>query len=370
VTLEYFASIPFLNEFIRQIAYKDLNLYIILPDKPIPSFQSPNQSINFYSYKKTTGVFGYLYKVVTIIKLGIKIYRQKGYSCIVGFSQLGIILSWVLKILFPKIALVYLNDELWYNDYEKKLSYYPLKMLEKISTKYSDLVVTQDEIRGKFLSILNGISYKKILYLPNSRIGRAKLCNSTYLHSRIGVSTEKKIILWIGAVIEGSGARNIAKQAERWPEDFILVFHSRSGIKSLYNSKILEYNRKNNIFINEFELTYDTLPDIYSSTYIGIAYYFDKGINSRLICYSSGKINSFLQYGVPVITSSLIGLKWVEKTGAGICVNNIIEASSAIKKIKKNYEEYTKKACTTFDSNLKIDNYMSEILKRIHLLIN
>lgn len=368
VPVEYFASIPFLIEFITSLSAQEVCVDILSPDRLDPVFELENDFIKIHSYQRKSGIIGNIYNLYSIFKLAKKLHGTARFSCIIGFSQFGIISSWFVKLIHRNVGLVYLNDELWFNDYEKSLSYYPLKFFEKKASRNADFTVTQDSVRGKLLSCINQINRERIFFLPNSRLGQSGFRSSIYLHQKISARPDKKIILWIGAVSDGDGALELALESNEWCDDYLMVFHFRSQKLTPYKKKILAHSGKGNVHVIEGDFSYAELPDVFSSAHIGIAYYPDRGINARYICRSSGKINSFLQCGVPCIVSNLAGLLWVEKSGSGKCIDDIYGVTAAIKTIEDDYRNYSRNACDTFDSELSIDKPLSELVERIHVL--
>ena len=361
IPVGYFASIPFVMEMIKTFVANDFYIDILTVDKLDPHFsiQDEHISIKYIEKKRTfVGRIRHLYEIVRRVR---ELEDKSKYKIVFGFSQIGIITTWFAS-LFSDIRYIYLNDELWFNDFEKNIYYYPLKYAEIVASRNAIFTITQDIMRGRLLSRINNLDFNKLKYLPNSRVGCGIVQRSYYLHEMIGCCRSKKLILWIGAVSEGDGALELVEQSKEWSDDYILVFHFRSQTLSPYKEKIMAYHKKMNVHILTGDFSYDELPAVFSSAHIGIAYYPDRGINARYIGYSSGKINSFLQHGVPCVVSDLIGLHWVGKTGSGVCVNDISEVSQAIATIDNNYESFSKSAASTFDSLLSIDDSMSELV--------
>jgi hypothetical protein len=361
IPLSYFASIPFLMEMIKSFVANGFYIDILTVDELDPCFSIQDERISIkYIEKKRTfvGRIRHLYEIVRIVR---KLDDKCKYKMIFGCSQMGVITTWFAS-LFSDIRYIYLNDELWFNDFVNNIYYYPLKCAEIAASRNAVFTITQDKMRGKLLSRINNLDFNKLKYLPNSRVGCGIVQRSYYLHEMIGCSLRKKIILWIGAVSEGDGALELVEQSNEWPDDYILVFHFRSQRLTPYKEKIMAYHKKMNVHVLTDDFSYDELPAVFSSAYIGVAYYPDRGINARYIGHSSGKINSFLQHGVPCVVSDLIGLHWVRKTGSGVCVKNISEVSQAISIIEGNYKSFSKSAVSAFDSLLSIDDPMSELV--------
>ena len=252
ITLGYVASISFFVEFVRFIAKKNKNIYILMPENPSPSLPYLGENIVVKSYNKKKGFVGLL----SILKISLQFIKENKINCIIGFSQIGVIVAKFLKFFNPNAVLIYLNDELWFNDFEKNLSYYPLKFLEKKASKSCDIVITQDLGRGRLLSKINKIKIEDMIFVPNSRTGSSTRQDSTFLHEKIGVSKQKKIILYLGVPHGGHGALRLAQQVEYWRDEFLLVFHFRSHDIEVFKNKVMCFdNQKRFILVKKNFLT-------------------------------------------------------------------------------------------------------------------
>ena len=92
---------------------------------------------------------------------------------------------------------------------------------------------------------------------------------------------------------------------------------------------------------------------------------FPKGINSRYISSSSGKLNSFMKVGVPCVVSRLPGLRWLEKSGAGVVIDTPTQVTEAVKLIDASYAEFCDSALAIFNERLQFDASFHNVLVKM-----
>ena len=103
----------------------------------------------------------------------------------------------------------------------------------------------------------------------------------------------------------------IIESTQFWPDDFVLVINSRYTIDSFNPYYIKYHKRKNVYFCAQPAEKINQLKNILMSADIGIALYrpiqgsIGVGNNIRYIGMSSGKIGTYLKYGLPVITNEI-----------------------------------------------------------------
>lgn len=283
---------------------------------------------------------------------------------VLALSQLGLIMSWIAA-LGTGVRLVYLNDELWFDDHGGGKFYTLRKCLERSATRRSKLVVTQDKDRGRLLARINGVSRDRFLYLPNTRSGRAEIRRSDAVNGLIGCGKDKKIILWMGAASEGDGALQIAEQAKMWPSDYLFVYHFRSSSPTEYKTKLIKLDGvgQNRYISNQF--SYAEVEDMYASAHVGLAIYPKRGINAEYIGHSSGKLNTFLKSGVPCVVSSSRGLSWAVRSAGCVAVDSVDNMLAAIQEIEKNYEARARQAVSAHNELLAFEPRFDRLVQRL-----
>jgi hypothetical protein len=331
VPLKYCFSIPFFVEFIREMINElgeDCRIDIIVfrgSEPAMPQLFS-HPSINIFE----VAGFGKLRYINFWLVLLSLLFRRK-YIASYLISQFSMLLVPIIPN-FRCGKIVYLNDEIW--ELPKHASYIQktVKLMEKYACRRASAIVTQDKFRGRLVKFVNGNPQTPFVYIPNSRKNTPG--ERRIIAKKLGISDETTVLLWSGSVSLGDGCLDLVRLIVKGRKNVSLLLHFRSKALDKYKAKVLEYVDNNKIFYIDTEFDYDNLDQLYMSADIGICPYPNRGVNARSIYHASGKINSFLGCGVPIITSDFHGLRWISKNGLGVCLekfpNGIHDAINVI----------------------------------------
>jgi hypothetical protein len=369
--LAYIGSMTFVMEGIQLFKKKGYSVNILVSDNCDPPLDIDSNTANIYHFtdKGTRRGAKYSYFLVESFRL----VSKSNYDLVIGISQIGLIVSSLVH-LYKRIPIVFFNDEIWFGNerthFYENIVGYVMKVFEVIANQFAILTITQDPFRAFYLSRVNKISEQQIRYLPNSQPGVAENIKSTYLHDLLGIAKNRNLILWMGAVSPGDGALELARNSQRLPADYALVFHFRSKNVSNYMKNIMDHQDKKSLYISNKPVNYEMVTDIVNSASIGIGIYARKGINTEYIGYSSGKINSFLKGGIPVVVSNFKGLSWIEKSNAGIQIDNMDEIWNAFYKISQNYDYFQANTLIAYDNHLRYDRYFDALSDEIKHMLN
>lgn len=366
--LSYVGSMAFVMESIYSFAERGHFVDVLVSDDCDPPFDITGKNLRTIYYRDKTVFRGINY--IELFKEAWLISKNVNYDLIIGISQIGLIIAAILNRNY-KIPYISYNDELWFGNerhtFFGNILGYTLKIIERFANKRVIFTVTQDYERGKILSKVNKINLNSIRHLPNARAGIAEISSSTFLHKLLGLNINTKIILWMGAVSPGDGALELAGATEDWPENIILVFHFRSKKYSPYMQQILEFNGKGKTIISTNPLPFNDVDSIVKSASIGLGLYAEKGLNTEYMGFSSGKINSFLRFGIPVIVKNFKGLNWVLDSGVGISLDNSLGVLNAIKEILRDYVTFQTNSINFYNSILSFDKNFRKISDEIEL---
>lgn len=315
------------------------------------------------------------YKLISIISLKIlyyvaflfgKIIVSKKYDFIIGIDREGIIEASILSKLY-KCEYGLWSFEIMFED-ETSVFF---KKPERIACKNVNFAIAQDHLRSGLLSKENNISLEKIFNIPVA--GRkAELSRKNYfLHNSLNINREKKILLFIGSIDEWTMIGEILKNISYFPEEWVLVLHDRYGHypRWFMNQAIPYLNKK--VFISCFQLLhFEDLKALVSSADMGIGLYkatFSNRYTGKNIKYSgfaSGKISTYLQYGLPVLVNDIGELSfWLTKNNVGIMIKNIQDIGIEIQKF--DFKNVRERCVSTFDTFLSFANYEMMILDLI-----
>lgn len=367
--ISYGAAVPFLIQWIEARLARGAKIDLVVPQQLDPPFEIQHPHLHLYqppTLRVPRLVQRFWSLVWMIRKTRALIHNSAGVSGVFGFSQLGLILAW-LGVTFSDQRLVYLNDELWFNDHEPVPFYHLRKCLEILACRRAHTVVTQDRDRGRLLAAINRFSPVKLCFLPNSVRGPGAPRRTHVLHDLLGSPHDRRIVLWMGAVSEGDGALEIARQAVHWPADYLFVIHFRSKSFSAYKLKLqaLAGQGSNRIVAHSFAP--HEVEDAYASAHVGVVFYPNRGLNADYIGASSGKLNLFLKAGVPCLVSRSRGLRWAVRQAGCVAIPNTNNLLLAVRNLETNYEERTAQAVATYNSRLLFEPAFERLEARISL---
>lgn len=364
--LAYVASMSFFVELIETLAAAGVRVHVITVPALDPPLKNAGARIDILQpaplgrgrWARLRSLWWMLGEIRRVLR------RDPQVEHVFGLSQLGLALC-LLALTGRPQQLVYLNDELWFNDHEKLPFYGLRKWLERRGCARAAVVVTQDRDRGRLLACINGFPPHKLAYLPNSRRGAAMRRRTHLLHDLLGCPRDVKIVLWMGAVSEGDGSLEIARQAVGWPRDFLFVYHFRSKAPTPYKRCLIELagRGRNRIVDRSFEP--DEIEDAYASAHVGVVFYPGQGINSEYIGASSGKLNMFLKAGVPCLVSRGRGLAWATREAGCEAIDSTEGLLQAVRRLEDDYDDRSSRAVATYNRRLSFDPAVSRLLERL-----
>jgi glycosyltransferase involved in cell wall biosynthesis len=219
----------------------------------------------------------------------------------------------------------------------------------------------------------NQLLLEKFVLVPNAPLGPARRNPSGYWHERFGLSPDHRIVLHAGSLAAWTGIEDITSSVKSWPENWVLVVHTRHDAESSMEVKRLyKLAVPGRVFFSLKPVCrqeYDMLVD---GADIGVAFLMPKSgsrytqRNIQAIGLSSGKISYYLRSGLPVIvnTSSSIS-ELVRRERCGICVEEGRNIGEAIAQIAKGYQRHSERARMVFDNYLDFACSFREVIRRI-----
>ena len=229
-------------------------------------------------------------------------------------------------------------------------------ILENYLSSFFKYHIVPDKWRGRVQRKISRYMKRNEFHLPSSLLKKrldieknspqkSKKRNSLIF---IGRPKPKKIIKAIFRILKNSNYNFIIQARDT---------QSKEIISNLINEYGVDEDRL--IFLDNPVNFYD-LDNIISRGDIGIVAFERDTVNSRIIGYSSGKLNRFLMNGLPCFCTDKNYMGWVEKNGLGICAN-IEDFESSIEKIFFDYETFSKNAIKFYEKNLVYDDYAEKL---------
>lgn len=283
----------------------------------------------------------------------------RGYGLIIGVDRDGIIAGGIISQL-SGVPHALISYEILFRD-EIGADY---KQEEIIACQNIEFAICQDRVRSQKLCEENKIPEHKIICIPVSgRNVQRNNASLNHLRNKFCIGEECKLALYIGTISKWAGFNRIIEDFSAWPDDWVLVIHGRYSGKEQYQLvEQLKEEDKSRIFISDtpFEC-FDDLYKLPLSADLGMAIYCPDysspytGKNLEYIGWSSGKIASYLQCGLPILVNET-GLisDAVKNYDLGYVLKNDERIADKLASIDMQDLENKKKACRTFFSE-KLD---------------
>lgn len=303
------------------------------------------------------------------------LHRGSPYRCFVGVDPEGLSQAYFLAR-FIRVPIVYYSLELLLSNELSNSTEEHLKKREISLSRKAPFIIIQDRERAQLLAEDNQIPIEKFVLVPNAPLGPARQKLSCYWHQQFGLSPDHRIVLHAGSLGKWTGIEEIVDSVRAWPENWVLVVHTRyDGQSSADVERLRSLAIPGRVLFSlkpVFRQEYDALVD---GADIGVAFYVPTagspytGRNIQSIGLSSGKIASYLRAGLPVIVNDTASIsELVQGEGCGISVREAQDIGKAITQIAQNYEEYSTGACEAFNSHFDFSRSFKEVIGRIDSL--
>ena len=237
----------------------------------------------------------------------LALYRN--YDLVIGVDRQGLIEAGILHRL-SGTPYVFFSFEIMFES-ETSARY---KALEREAAAGVSLWLVQDEARARQLEIENGLRPANRFLLPLASAGPGAP-GTQRLRDRLGVPEDMYVAIAIGSVERWSMAGRILKSVAGWPRDWALIVHERYGrTRERLRAELAQVaplvGRR--IFLSDAapELV-DDLGTVLAGVSAGLAFYEPdfkgpySGRNLQHLGMASGKISTYLRYGVPVILNDI-----------------------------------------------------------------
>lgn len=237
------------------------------------------------------------------------LYKKQDFNIVIGVDSDGLIEAEFHRLI-TRTPVVFFSFEIMFES-ETSSRY---KNLEREASQFVRKWYVQDDVRARLLHIENGLDLSRRVLLPLSSSGVGVPANIR-LRDKIGVPIGKNVALIMGSISSWSMTREIVQSVATWPNDWVLIIHDRYG-RTLGELSALGIEStdlvKDKIYLScECSSNIDDMGEILAGVAIGLAFYRADyktpctGKNLEYIGLASGKISTFLRYGVPVILNEI-----------------------------------------------------------------
>lgn len=296
-----------------------------------------------------------------------RVLRRLGGRQVIAIEPAALFVMTPLARLRRK-ELIYLSQELIFLDELRKPSWRAYKRLERFTSRRAQLTLTQDPWRADALAKENRIPRERVDWLPNSDIGGSCPATSHYLHDRLGLDHDRRIILHPGS--PGMVKRmlpELKRVVADWPEEWALVLHLGRDM----GFQVAEADGPPGLIFSERPVPTEELPELYASADVGVALYFhhDAPVGGKNLVYmgwSSGKFNLFLRYGKPVVTTDQFTFGEIyAEARCGEAIVDLDGLTGAVERILADQEAYSQAAVDYYDAHLRFEREAWRLLDRL-----
>ena len=287
------------------------------------------------------------------------------YLAWIAIEPQGLILC---KEIFPASHPIYYSLELYLRSDLSRLgrdevSNLTVRHLMENERRYihdiSGLIIQSREKENLFRSDYELADTVPSLTLPVTCQGNAVREKSNYLRHMLHIPDVKKIALHLGGMNAWFSCLEIAREFAAL-DGWVIVFqgnHNREYLR-LFQRMTKADKTDNIIVLRKFLTEINSLDRILMSCDIGIAWYNDISLNFSTAGQSSGKIASYLKFGLPIIAKRYPSTEEaVAKPGCGICVDSMNKIPEALGTISRDYPFFSANALLEYERRYRFENY-------------
>ena len=303
-----------------------------------------------------------------VLRRTSKIMSEGRYRALIGIDKGGLLWAGAIARRHQS-PLIYSSLELYTRDH-RFLQYLPMRRLKAIEKKYHKrcwATIVQDPARGKVLLEDNDIRREmRMLYVPVSRMGGPIMQKHRWLQSRLKLNEEQIIILSHGYIAEHRLSLELARVAQSFRENWVLVFHG-FGSDSVIR-KISEIDTKQKVRVSLDIVKLSDEPAVICSAQVSLVFYGRDNFNDQLTGFSSEKLALSLQCGIPVIAFDLPSFSHIRDEQCGVLVNDLSEIPNAVSQILNDYANYRARAFATFRKHYQFEFNFAKVLRTLEEL--
>ena len=273
----------------------------------------------------------------------------KRYRCLIGIEKKGLIWAGIMGDRLG-IPYIYYSLELYTWDHpesRRSLHARRTKLVEEQYHKKSAATIIQDEERAQILFRDNGVRPSRLFYVPVSLLGEPYRARPPFLHKRLQLPSDQRLILQFGQICQERLSVELAHVAQDFPKDWSLVLHGY-GPDSVIR-RIAEIDVNGRLFLSLDMVPSSRILELIASADIGLALYSSSPANDLLTAFSSEKVALYLQSGVPLIAFDYPGYRrLMDRYRCGMVISTLGELPKAVERILSSYEEFRSNAYDCF----------------------
>jgi glycosyltransferase involved in cell wall biosynthesis len=251
-----------------------------------------------------------------------------------------------------------------------------LKAQEKALSQQAAFVIVQDAERGRLLAEDNNLDWSRMVLVPNAPPGPARRQPSRYWHARFALPDEARVVIHSGSLGDWTGIETIVESVSTWPEDWVLVIHTRFDAESsAYVDGLRTRADPRRVYFSLKPVPRQEYDPLIDGADVGLAFYVPQSgsaftqRNVQTIGLSSGKLAYYLRAGLPVIVNRAASIaEVVDAQQIGVSVSSAQDIGSALRQVSNAYSAYSAAATRFFDQHLDFNRAFDEVLHRVDAL--
>jgi hypothetical protein len=368
------ATNPTLTSLVRRLSDDGVAVDIYQPDSGdyLP-FEVAGGSVNLhnYHYDSLEGVgLDRLMSIPRALRLLWRIHAERRVV-VIAVDPRGVIEAY-RYCRWTGTPFVYFSFEIFFVDELPNDWWKSFKEKEIEASRKAALVVVQDEERGKLLNAENGLSETDSFYMPVSPASLPPVKRTDYLREKFKLPKEKMIVIYAGTFTASrSYAKELLESMADWPDEFLLLIHTRSLPSEEFKRIMADFNSSNVVFSTTpcDDLEYQ---ELLASADIGLSLNeptFQNpytGKNLETIGLASGKFAYYMKCGIPTISlkEPCYG-EYLKHYRFGHDIESTDELPGALQAIKSDYAAYSDEARRFFDEKLDFDRFYPPLKERL-----
>lgn len=240
------------------------------------------------------------------------------------------------------------------------------KWFERRAAQRAIVTIEHGEERRQLLASDLQVPLERIVIVPNSPMGPARIRTSNLVHRKLHLDDRVPLLLCPGTLGEAFESSTVVRAAQFLPPEWCCVLHSPQPRpeKDDYLAFLRTLDVNSRVLFSLSPVPYSQVDEIMSSARIGIALYSQhEGENYSTVGLASGKLSHFLKVGVPVIVSPLKGLAdFVREHRVGEILEAPEQLGELIAQIESDAAGYRQRAVRCFDECLAYERSFRKVL--------
>jgi glycosyltransferase involved in cell wall biosynthesis len=291
-------------------------------------------------------------------RVGRALASWQRQDLLIGVEKAGLDLAafWGDRL---RTRFVYYSLELYLEDHHGLAQFAWQRPSERAAHRGASGTIVQDKLRWEALRAANGVADQRVFFLPVG-INATDLGIEPLTESSSEPARQPFTLLSLGMQGPGRYTRELVEAAARLPAGMSILLHG--PVYDAATRRLAEGTLPPNLRFTTNMLPESELPPVLASADVGLALYRCDCANDRLTAYSSQKIASYLQAGLPIIAfRNDAYADLLARFRCGELVDDLAQLGAAAQRIRDAYAAYRAAARAAFEGIYRLDRYWPEL---------